>query len=80
VVSREGLHKRFGETLRESRKGKGLTQEALAHEADITPTYVGQLERGLKSPSLWTLHKLSRALDVPIRDLVISAEDRPRKK
>ncbi len=74
MASRDRLHRRFGEALREVRKKKGLTQEALAHKAGITMAYVGQLERGLKSPSLWTIHRLCRILGVSMRELVGAAE------
>ncbi|MEX1046434.1 MAG: helix-turn-helix transcriptional regulator [Actinomycetota bacterium] len=76
MASRDRLHRRFGEALREIRKKKGLTQETLAHKAGITPAYVGQLERGLKSPSLWTIHRLSQVLGVPMRDIVGATEKR----
>jgi len=74
VASRDRLHRRFGDALREIRKKKGFTQEALAYKAGITPAYVGQLERGLKSPSLWTIHRLCRVLGVSMRDLVGASE------
>lgn len=74
MASRNRLHQRFGEALRQIRKKKGFTQEALAHKAGVTPAYVGQLERGLKSPSLWTIHRLSQVLGVSMRDLVGTAE------
>jgi transcriptional regulator with XRE-family HTH domain len=53
----------FGKALGRWRGKRGLTQEALAHEAGITTSYYGQLERGLKSPTLTVILKLCRALD-----------------
>ena len=41
--------------LRELRKQRGLSQETLAFESGYHPTYIGQLERGKKSPSLRTI-------------------------
>lgn len=55
--------KMFGEALRRWRGKRGLTQEALAHEAGITTSYYGQLERGKKSPTLTVIVKLCRALE-----------------
>jgi transcriptional regulator with XRE-family HTH domain len=53
----------FGEALSRWRAKRGLTQEDLAHEARITTSYYGQLERGKKSPTLTVILKLCRAFD-----------------
>lgn len=53
----------FAEALREARVAVGLSQEALAHEAGRHRTYVSQLERGMKSPSLKTLFLLAKVLE-----------------
>jgi transcriptional regulator with XRE-family HTH domain len=55
----------FGRALRELRKERGLSQETLAFESGYHPTYIGQLERGKKSPSLRTIVRLSRVLRIP---------------
>jgi transcriptional regulator with XRE-family HTH domain len=55
--------KLFGKVLREFRKKKGLSQETLAFDSGYHPTYIGQLERGKKSPSLRTIMRLARVLD-----------------
>lgn len=52
----------FGQALRDLRKEKGMSQEALAFESGYHPTYIGQLERGKKSPSLRTIVRLAGAL------------------
>lgn len=76
MVTRQRLQREFGDVLREHRTASGLTQEKLAHKAGITTAFVGQLERGKKSPSLWTIARLSRVLGVPMKDLVGAAEAR----
>lgn len=53
----------FGEALKRWRTKHRMTQEALAHEADITTTYASQIERGRKVPSLAVVLKLCRALE-----------------
>lgn len=60
----------FGQRLRTIRKGKGLTQEELADKAGLHFTYVGQIERGLRNPSLINLHKLAKALKITGGDLL----------
>ena len=54
----------FGEVLRTYRKERGLTQEELAHRAEIHRTYVSLLERNEKSPTLNVLFRICRALEV----------------
>ena len=54
----------FGEVVRGVRKGHAWTQEDLAERAGLTTTYVGQVERGDKVPSLTVVLKLALALDV----------------
>jgi transcriptional regulator with XRE-family HTH domain len=60
----------FGEALKRWRVKRGMTQEALAHEAGITTSYASQLERGRKAPSLTVILKLCRALDCLPGDLL----------
>jgi len=54
----------FGEVVRGVRKGHAWKQEDLAERAGLTTTYVGQVERGDKVPSLTVVLKLALALDV----------------
>lgn len=51
----------FGEALKRRRGAR--SQEAVAHDAGITASYYGQLERGTKSPTLNVILKLCRALE-----------------
>jgi len=50
--------------LRSVRESRDLSQEELAARAGYHRTYIGQLERGEKSPSLRTIFNLSAALEV----------------
>lgn len=50
----------------------GLSQEALAHDAEIDRTYISQLERALVNPSLGVLVRVAGALDVTVIDLLKS--------
>jgi transcriptional regulator with XRE-family HTH domain len=56
--------RRFAETLREARNLSGISQEKLAERAGLHRTYISQLERGLKSPSLDVIVALARGLRV----------------
>jgi transcriptional regulator with XRE-family HTH domain len=55
---------------REFREGKGLSQEALALEADVDRTYVSQIERGVANPSLRVLFQISAVLNISVADLL----------
>ena len=54
----------FGKRLRDVRQKKGYTQHALAEIADFGNVYLGEIERGLKIPSLNSFVKLIEALDI----------------
>ena len=54
----------MGDRIRDARKKLGLTQEALAEKVDITLYYMGEIERGIKVPSLDLFIRLAEALDV----------------
>jgi transcriptional regulator with XRE-family HTH domain len=54
----------FGKHLRKLRNEQGITQEELADRAGMHFTYIGQIERGVRNPSLVNLHRLAKALKV----------------
>lgn len=65
-----GLGASFGIAVRQMRKTRGLSQEALAERADLNRSYIGELERGEAIASLVTLDKLADALGVTMVDLL----------
>ena len=64
----------FGQTLRDIRKEHGISQEALAFESGYHPTYIGQLERGKKSPSLRAIMRLASVLKTPGSEILRRVE------
>ena len=58
----------LGKRLKTLRIEAGMSQEKLAWEADITPAFVGQLERNIKSPTAKTLEKLAEALNLSVAE------------
>ncbi|NLL80517.1 MAG: helix-turn-helix transcriptional regulator [Clostridiales bacterium] len=67
----------IGSRIRSYRKSQNLSQEKLAEMAEIHPTYLGQLERGEKSPTIEIINKIANALQVPLSRLFsnLSLED-----
>lgn len=55
---------RFGESLRQVRKERGISQEQLALDAEINRTYMGGVERGEENISLLSILKISSVLKV----------------
>jgi len=64
----------FGEEVTRLRKRLGVSQEELAFRAEVHRTYISQLERGLKSPTLSVILKLSRAMKASASSLVAAVE------
>ena len=66
----QALRRTVGANVRRLRDARGMSQEALAFEAEIDRTYVSQIERSVINPSLLVLHKVAKALGVAVPDLV----------
>jgi transcriptional regulator with XRE-family HTH domain len=66
--------KTFGRSIRSSRKQRGLSQDELAVAAKLSRNYVSDIERGVRNPSLLAVIALSRALRLPLRDLLSNME------
>jgi len=73
-MATESIAAIFGRVLREQRNARGISQEALALSADVDRTFVSQMERGIRQPTLTTLCKLSEALDIQPSTLVARVE------
>jgi transcriptional regulator with XRE-family HTH domain len=60
----------FGRNVREWRKRRGLSQEELALETGMKRSYVSDVERGTRNPSVKALERLARALQIDPVELV----------
>jgi transcriptional regulator with XRE-family HTH domain len=69
------LVSRFPDVLRELRQEKGFSQEELAERAGLHRTYISQIERGVKSPTLRSLELISTALELPLSAIVKRLEN-----
>lgn len=59
-----------GQRIKYFRHMQAISQESLALCANINPAYFGQVERGLKCPTVDTLYKIANALDIPASELL----------
>ncbi len=64
----------IGNRIRIQRQKKHLSQEKLAEYSDLHHTYIGQLERGEKTPSIDTLYKIAKGLGIPLTALLQDLE------
>ena len=69
----------LGRIIAAQRLKAGLTQEVLAFECGLHPTYISQLERGLKSPTVRVLCLLAQAMGERPSVLLTLAERRQRR-
>jgi len=58
------IRDRLAANLRRIRLEKGWSQEEFAHEADIHRTYISDLERAARNPSIEIIEKLAKTLKV----------------
>jgi len=56
--------------LRKVREEKGITQEDLAFKAGVNTAYYGHLERGVYSPTMFVIWKISQALGISIEEFM----------
>jgi transcriptional regulator with XRE-family HTH domain len=62
------VRKRVGTNLQRLRRDKGLSQEELAHRADVHQTYLSGVEVGRRNPSIGVLGRIATALGVDIEE------------
>ena len=59
----------FGLNVRKRRESLDLTQIEAAERADLDPTYISGIERGVRNPSLISIARVAKALDITVSDL-----------
>jgi transcriptional regulator with XRE-family HTH domain len=68
-------HLALGEAIKEFRKKKGISQEALGLEAGLDRTYVSSVERGKRNISFDNLVKIAETLEVKPSQLLVRWEE-----
>ena len=64
----------IGERVRHRRRVLRLTQEQVAERVEVSTSFIGHIERAEKKPSLETMTKLARALNISLDELVLGVK------
>jgi transcriptional regulator with XRE-family HTH domain len=70
--------KKFGERVRYLRSKQGISQEELAHRANLHRTYIGMIERAEKNITLLNINKLASALKISIAELLSDGDEQAK--
>lgn len=65
----------LGKNVKYHRYRKKITQEKLAELLNVSPNYVGRLERGQHSPSLDKIERIAKALEIKPFELFLERDD-----
>jgi CheY-like chemotaxis protein len=75
-MSTGDVKRQFGTAIRSQRIEQQISQEVLADRAGLHRTYISDVERGARNPSLESIERLARALEVSVASLFARAETR----
>ena len=70
----EDIYSHIGRRIREERRKRGWTQEELAEKTDMHLSFIGQMERAVKKPSLKTLKTIAVVFGIKAGDLLDEGE------
>lgn len=59
----------LGNRIRQLRNSADLSQEQLALKAGIAPSFLGEIERSVKKPSIDSIEKIANALEISLSEL-----------
>jgi transcriptional regulator with XRE-family HTH domain len=64
------VHQRLAKNMRRWRAERGMSQETLGFEAELHRTYISDVERGNRNPSIGAIEKIAKALGVSCGQLL----------
>jgi len=71
---RSAVARQFGKAIRDLRLKRGMTQQQLADACGLDISYVGQIERGQRNPTLGVMQGLASVLGVKMSELLKNAK------
>jgi len=69
MSKRDKLLSALGLNVRKHREAREFTQEKLAEKSGLDPTYISDIERGLRNPGIKNVAKLAKALGLMTAEL-----------
>lgn len=60
----------FGKYIQKVRKEQKLTQEDLAYKTNLHSTYIGHIETGTYTPSIFVVWKIAQVLKMDLKELL----------
>lgn len=69
-MNKQEIQKKLGERIVLLRTQKGLKQIDLAQKLEIEDSALRRIEKGKTNCTIWTLHLISKALEVSLPDLL----------
>ena len=63
------IKKTVGDKIRNLRNGRGWSQEELADRANVSRSFMGEIERGHASATIEVMEKITNALEITLEDL-----------
>jgi len=67
---KEAFGCKIGEVIKKARDSKGLTQQQVTEKAGFYRTYLGLIENGKYSPSVFTVWRIAKAMDMKLSELL----------
>ena len=68
------LKAKFGAAIKTRRLNIGLSQEEFAHRSGLHRTYISDIERGVRNPSLVSIKRICDALDTRVSEIFSAME------
>lgn len=63
------VYETIGRRIVAARKAKSMSQEKLAAESGVDRSHMGYIEQGRRRPTVSTLYRIARSLDIKLADL-----------
>lgn len=76
-MQKKSILSKLARRIRQLRKINKMTQEQLAEKADLHFTYIGEIERTEKNPTITSLEKIAKAFNISLTELVSFPDERP---
>ncbi len=75
-MKEKNILEKFADKIKDLRKLKDFSQEKLAEKSNLSPTYIGNIERSEQNPTLTTLEKIAKAFNITVEELLNFPDDK----